>query len=591
MRFTSRLVVSLVTALVLSGEVRGQSVSVLLQKGIFAEETTGDLDAAIKIYEQILAQDQASRSHVVRAQYRLATCYLKKGQKVEAAAAFEKLIERFPEQKAHVAQARARLAEFGGSAEPTARRILDGFTSSAVPSRDGKYIAYLVDYPGNLGVRELATGENRLLVDGAVMTYQKSAYAHGCAFSPDGDQIAYAWRMDQINELRIISVQGGEPRTVYRMPDEVWPSLRGWSSDRKFLLVVLSKRNAQGPAATAGQLALVDVTEGSLRVLKSLAYRRGVRANLSPDGKLVAYSARANAQSRRHDVYLLSLEDGEERAVVQHPADDILVGWAPDGGQIVFASDRSGTKDLWTLDVVGVNTGKRARLVKTGIGHFTPLGITADGTLYYYSGKAPAMSTPRRSTRKPANSWVRRSALFDKAKGTTGPPTGPRTAAIWPALSTDGTPSIAVNSSRSLTSKPDGSESWSPSSMVQTSTPFSGHRTGGHCWSSGASTANTGPKVSASRRARSGRLSGAGCTQRGHTFSRDPIGRPMARRSLWFGMQRKRKSTLSFASISRRAAKRRFTARRGVQGQFRRPMAGTSYTVRIGGGSRLCRYL
>ncbi len=61
MRFTSHYVVALVTALVLSGEVRGQGVSVLLQKGIFAEETVGDLDAAIKIYQQILTKAQANR--------------------------------------------------------------------------------------------------------------------------------------------------------------------------------------------------------------------------------------------------------------------------------------------------------------------------------------------------------------------------------------------------------------------------------------------------------------------------------------------------------------------------------------------------
>ena len=39
-----------------------QSASDLLEEGIFTEETVGDLDAAIKIYEQIVAQAQSKGS-------------------------------------------------------------------------------------------------------------------------------------------------------------------------------------------------------------------------------------------------------------------------------------------------------------------------------------------------------------------------------------------------------------------------------------------------------------------------------------------------------------------------------------------------
>ncbi len=53
------------------------STAELLEKAIFTEETVGDLKAAIKIYEQIVAQAEANRSHVAQARYRLGMCHLK----------------------------------------------------------------------------------------------------------------------------------------------------------------------------------------------------------------------------------------------------------------------------------------------------------------------------------------------------------------------------------------------------------------------------------------------------------------------------------------------------------------------------------
>ena len=68
-----------------------ESLSVLLQKGIFAEETEGNLDAAIKIYEGIVKDGEANRSVAAQAQYRLGVCLVKKGKHDEAEAAEQML--------------------------------------------------------------------------------------------------------------------------------------------------------------------------------------------------------------------------------------------------------------------------------------------------------------------------------------------------------------------------------------------------------------------------------------------------------------------------------------------------------------------
>lgn len=88
---------------------RAASTSELLEKGIYTEETKGDLDGAIAIYQQLTAEAKASQSLAAQAQLRLGQCLLKKKRDAEALAAFEKLIQQYPEEKELVAKAREYL--------------------------------------------------------------------------------------------------------------------------------------------------------------------------------------------------------------------------------------------------------------------------------------------------------------------------------------------------------------------------------------------------------------------------------------------------------------------------------------------------
>jgi tetratricopeptide (TPR) repeat protein len=81
------------------------SVSELLEKGIYSEQSKGDLDGAIKLYEQLLTEAKGSQALAAQAQYRLGVCLYKKKQFAESTAAFEKLIKDYPQQKELAAQA------------------------------------------------------------------------------------------------------------------------------------------------------------------------------------------------------------------------------------------------------------------------------------------------------------------------------------------------------------------------------------------------------------------------------------------------------------------------------------------------------
>jgi len=88
----------------------GAQLSDLLEKGIYSEETKGDVDAAMKLYEQIVAEGKTGQAVAAQAQYRLGVCYYKKKDYAKATATFEKLIKDFPEQKELIALAQDYLA-------------------------------------------------------------------------------------------------------------------------------------------------------------------------------------------------------------------------------------------------------------------------------------------------------------------------------------------------------------------------------------------------------------------------------------------------------------------------------------------------
>src|SRR5260221_14691883 len=67
------------------------STAELLEKGIYTEETKGELKGAIGIYQQIVDDPGAEPSLIAQAQMRLGLCELKLGNKPQAISALERL--------------------------------------------------------------------------------------------------------------------------------------------------------------------------------------------------------------------------------------------------------------------------------------------------------------------------------------------------------------------------------------------------------------------------------------------------------------------------------------------------------------------
>lgn len=253
-------------------------------------------------------------------------------------------------------------------------------------SPDGRFLSYVDWTTGDLAVRDLRSGESRRLTN----TGKSGEYAVYSIISPDSKQVAYMWWMGWSNpdcpydldffyDLRITGLDGSDPRVLFPNK-EIGVSWipHDWSPDGKHILATLEKRDG------TNQIVLVSVTDGSVRVLKTLDRGSPWAMKFSPDGHYIAYDLPPQEDFAEHDVFLLSIESGQEIPLVRDPADDLLLGWAPDGKRVLFASDRTGTPGMWIKEVSDGKPCGAPGLVKPGIGRLArSLGFTRDGSFYY----------------------------------------------------------------------------------------------------------------------------------------------------------------------------------------------------------------
>ena len=101
----------LAVTLMAAGAAWAETPSVLLEKGIYTEETLGDPSSAIPIYKQVVESGEADRQCAAQAQFRLAKCYLKLKQDAAARDALKSLLSKYGDQQELVAQAKPMLEE------------------------------------------------------------------------------------------------------------------------------------------------------------------------------------------------------------------------------------------------------------------------------------------------------------------------------------------------------------------------------------------------------------------------------------------------------------------------------------------------
>jgi len=372
-----------------------QSAEELYEAAVFKKDADGDMAGAIKIFREIVERFASNVEIAAKAQLQIGICYEKLGQKntKQAQEAFQKVLDNYPTQSDEVKIAREKLSlllKAPSAANKEDKEFkLEKIWDDAIdpdfmgsPSPDGRYVTF-VDWDNfqNLWIRDLNKGESRLLTHNNL--WEGGEFAYQSVFSPDGSQIAYTWQnKEKAGELRAIGIEGGSPRTLCK--DAGWPVPTSWSNDGSRILVYLRQKESV-------DIAFVSVKDGSVKKLRSFpsaifSIHKGM--SLSPDGQFIVFSIKEQAGSSDRDIKILSADGNDLTTLISHPADDAVLGWTPDGKQVLFKSDRSGSTGLWAVEVVAGKPEGDPFLVRHTLGNIIPFGLTLDGSLYYglYSG-------------------------------------------------------------------------------------------------------------------------------------------------------------------------------------------------------------
>ena len=229
---------------------------------------------------------------------------------------------------------------------------------------------------------------------------KEGGYAFNPVLSPNGKMVAYARSVDSITELRVAGIDSSGSHVLYSKKDVDLLQIHEWSPDSKYIAAsVICNRDR------SFTMIVSCVTDDSTRLIKAQKFE-SVNANFqynrmsfSPDSRYIAYDLSPASAWYPRDIYAMSILGGSEIPLVQNAANDLLLSYSPDGHHVLFASDRSGTWDLWvtTIDDDGKPAGS-AKKVIANIGNttvngnplfFTNLGFTSDGSYYYTFCKAP----------------------------------------------------------------------------------------------------------------------------------------------------------------------------------------------------------
>jgi Tol biopolymer transport system component len=383
---------ALVATITIHGAQKTDSAKVMLEAAKKKELVDGDLKAAIQQYRAIVDKFKNDRAIAAAALIHMADCYQRLGD-AEARKIFEQVAKNYADQPEIAASARQRLAALEGVRTTDTLTLRQLFTTEpfARPesiSPDGTVMG--ID-GGNIGVRDVASGQIRWLVDGG----SQNVEAECPVISPDRRQVAYGWYPHRngvlYGELRVISNEAGsKPRVLIPGNPEIdYADPLAWSPDAKSILIKIARRDQ------TEQIGWVSVSDGSIRVLKSLGWRLRGTPSLSPDGKYVAYSALpANPATlpqgwwftsleKPTRVYVLGSDGSAESELANTEGTNAFPIWSPDGAHLLFFSDRHGHLDLWSVSVQAGKAAAAASVVKRDVEGIMPIGMTRSGSYYY----------------------------------------------------------------------------------------------------------------------------------------------------------------------------------------------------------------
>ncbi|HMB94183.1 MAG TPA: hypothetical protein VKP65_25260, partial [Rhodothermales bacterium] len=204
-------------------------------------------------------------------------------------------------------------------------------------------------------------------------------------WTPDGQHLLFSSNRGGTYGLWRIPVAGGEPQPValsaignlrepslrgemlaytesyidvniwqYNLRDTAsaptpWMASTRWDADPQFApdgqrIAFASSRSGHA------EIWVADRAESNALQLTSFEGPHTGHPRWSPKGEHLAFDSRDAGNA---DIYLIGARGGVPRRLTTDPANDLLPSWSSDGAWVYFASNRSGTWQVWKIPAMG----------------------------------------------------------------------------------------------------------------------------------------------------------------------------------------------------------------------------------------------
>src|SRR5688572_14971093 len=246
-----------------------------------------------------------------------------------------------------------------------ARQLTSGvWDNNPIWSRDGKWIAYQAEDPQfDIMVVSADSGAPRQITSGPATDAPRN-------WLPNGSAVIFGRTGDGDDQTLVVPLDGGPVR---RLAAEVQGNQHA---------------NLAPDGVKIGYDVHVGGGEATVWVQDSAgaAPRQLTTENLeninaaylwSPDSRYIAYQSRRTGTS---DIWIVDVSTGEQRQLTTDIRNDLTPRWSPDGKWMAFISDRGGQTDIWMTPVEG---GTAIRLTNDRAVEFNPRW-TPDGRSITY---------------------------------------------------------------------------------------------------------------------------------------------------------------------------------------------------------------
>jgi len=392
----TKIPVAAILMLLIAAPAHSQAPGELLQSALYQHEVRGDLPAALRLYQRIIASPGVDRSLAARALVQTGVAYETLGSD-SAMAAYRRVLAEYPDQQAPAERARQRLAVLtrtpAGGAGSGAGIVVRQLWSTQAELRvsalspDGRRVAF-VDWSnikldglrGNadLAFYDLTTRRASLVTSRPPQSLVDTYIANG-VWSPDGQRLAYSlWDTTWTHQdLWLVGTDGRGNSLLVN--NEQFANLEPmeWSGAGGFIVARVKGWDDRY------RIVLISPRDGASRVVKTLTAHIPHAISVSPDGRYLLYDYPQADGSADHDLFLLAADGSSETRLAAHAADEPHGFFVPEGNRVVFLSGRSGQQGLWAMRVEGGKGAGEPELVRPDMGAVQLLGFTRAGALTY----------------------------------------------------------------------------------------------------------------------------------------------------------------------------------------------------------------